>query len=265
MDGGRAMSIRRSVGRAAFAGGLLLAGATAARAQTVIFSEPFAADLGDMTATNDGNDSNAWAFDSTCPATALAGHSIAGTAHWVNPTTCLDYGNQGSSDLLRSAQLDIADCRGGIELRFNYYLDFQEDASWDRARAVVSLDASTDVVVAANIDEGDSEQLERPAGGGGGGGNPPALLELVNDATWHSIAALVPGSESAATAQLVFVGETTDGIANGGEGFLVDDVEVTCRPAAYEIPTLGGAGFAALAALLALAALVALARRRRTA
>ena len=263
MDGGRAMSIRRSVGRAAFAGGLLLAGATAARAQTVIFSEPFAADLGDMTATNDGNGSNAWAFDSTCPATALAGHSVAGTAHWINPTTCLDYGNQGSSDLLRSAQLDIADCRGGIELRFNYYLDFQEDASWDRARAVVSLDASTDVVVAANLDEGESEQLERPAGGGGG--NPPALLELVNDATWHSIAALVPGSESAATAQLVFVGETIDGIANGGEGFLVDDVEVTCRPAAYEIPTLGGAGFAALAALLALAAVVALARRRRTA
>jgi len=239
---------------------LAFAGSASLPAQTTLLAEPFDVDLGEMNAANDGAGTNAWTFDSTCPATALAGHTIAGTAHWINPTTCLDYGTEGSSDLLTSDVIDVSDCRGGVEVRFNYYLDFQESDEYDRARALVRLDGGTDVVVAANHGGGGGE---RPAGDGGS--NPPSLFELENDATWRSVAVIVPGSENASQAQLAFVGETEDGIANSGEGFLIDDVEVICRPAAYEVPALDGAGLAALVALLAAAALVAMARRRRNA
>jgi len=98
-----------------------------------------------------------------------------------------------------------------------------------------------------------------PTGAGGNSG----LGNLLNQAAWRSGAALVANATPGTLIEVRFVGETEDEIANDGEAFYVDDVVLSCQPAAYEIPALGSTGFAVLVALLGSAALVVLARRRR--
>lgn len=255
-----------NLGRQAMALGLGLALCAAAEAQ-VFYTETFDADLGTMNALNDGEVSNAWAFDATCPAAPLAGHSAPGTAHWMNPTTCLDYGGGFSSDALSTGRIEVpAECGGGVRLEFNYFLDFEESACFDRARVEVYVDGSGPLVVSDNGGCGGSQgpalPAERPATPNGAGGDT-GLGNLVDAGAWRATATLISDATPGTLLEVQFIGETLDGLFNSGEGFYVDDVVLSCQPRAYEIPALGASGFAALGALLVTAAFVVLARRRR--
>jgi hypothetical protein len=225
------------------------------------FEETFDATLGVFIAGNDGQASNVWMFDNTCPATGLAGHSASGTAHWINPTTCLDYGTGGSTDVIQSPRVEIPDCTtpGGVRVGFNYFLDYQEGASCDRARVEATVDGGDPVVYADNGLPGLCD-FGRPEGNGA---ENVGLDNLLNDATWRHHEFIVPDALPGTFLQLTFVGETSDGILNSGEGFLVDDVTMECLVPFYEVPTMSTVGFGAFGALLAAAALVAMARRRR--
>jgi hypothetical protein len=244
--------------------GLGLALCAAAEAQ-VFYTETFDADLGTLRAHNDGDVSTAGAYDATCPAAPLADHSAPGTAHWTNPTTCLDYGGGFSSDALSTGRIEVpAECGGGVRLEFNYYLDFEEGACYDRARVEVYVDGSGPLVVSDNggCDAQNLALAERPSAPEGGGGDP-GFGNLANAAAWRATATLISGATPGTLLEVQFIGETDDDLFNSGEGFYVDDVVLSCQPRAYEIPALGASGFAALGALLATAAFVVLARRRR--
>jgi hypothetical protein len=236
------------------------------------WSETFDTDLGDFTAVNDGQAANAWLWDGTCPATGEAGHSIAGTAHWINPTTCLDYGDlgtkgqNGSLDILRSVGVTVPDaCVGGVKLELNYYLDFNEDAEFDRARVLVVINGALDEVVLDNglpnglrpADRSGEPRPESIPGNTGIGG-------LEDTASWTPVGRFLAGVGPADIVEIRIVGEVVDGFLNQGEGFLVDDVALSCIQPYYEIPTMSTVGFGAFGALLIAAALVALAQRRRT-
>lgn len=255
-----------NLGRQAMALGLGLALCAAAEAQ-VFYTETFDADLGTMSALNDADASNGWVFDATCPAAPLAGHSAPGTAHWTNPTTCLDYGGGFSSDALSTGRIEVpAECGGGVRLEFNYFLDFAESACYDRARVEVYVDGSGPLVVSDNggcdSSQNPAPLAGRPSAPEGAGGNA-GLGNLVSSSTWRATATLISDATPGTLLEVQFIGETLDGLFNSGEGFYVDDVVLTCQPRAYEIPALGASGFAALGALLATAAFVVLARRRR--
>jgi hypothetical protein len=240
--------------------------ATAALAQPY-YEETFDADLGAMIAANDGSASNNWMFDSTCPAAPLAGHSAPGTAHWINPATCLDYGNQGSTDRLTTGRVAVP-CDRGVLLEFQYYLDFEESASCDRARVEFSIDGVNYTTVADNGFQGSCVgpqgelRAEAPEGAGGGSGNV-GLGNIVNSATWTSLAVQLPGVSQGDLLDVQFFGETTDGVFNIGEGFYVDDVTLSCLQPIQAIPTLGSAGLVGLGALLAVAGALTAARLRR--
>lgn len=253
------------------AGVLLVVGAAPASAQT-FYSNSIAADLGTLTASNDGEPSNTWAFDSTCPASLLAGHTAPGNARWGNPTTCLDYGTDSSTDYLLTPELVVpAGCSGGVRLDFNYLIEFEESACWDRARVEAYIDGAGGLVVSDNGICGDDDEPEnalrpRPEGNGNGNGNGNAGFgNLVADGTWRAASVLISAAHPGDLLQVAFVGETGDGLFNGGSGFHVDDVTLTCVPAFYEIPTLGSAGFLTLGFLLGAAGLAVMLRRRRAA
>jgi hypothetical protein len=163
--------------------------------------------------------------------------------------------------VVQSPRVEVPDCPSGVvRVAFNYLLDYQEGASCDRARLEATVDGGLPVVYADNGEEGICD-FERPEGNGA----PNAGLgNLVNDATWRHLEVIVPDALPGTFLQLTFVGETSDGILNDGEGFLVDDVTMSCLVPFYEIPTMSTVGFGAFGALLAAAALVAMARRRRT-
>lgn len=246
-------------------GAVALAVALSGAAQgQVFYTETFAADLGAMVAINDGDTSNGWVFDSTCPAAPLAGHSAPGTAHWISPETCLSYGDGFSSDALSTGRIEVpAECGHGVRLEYNYFLDFDEDACYDRARVEVYVDGSGPLVVGDNGGcSGDRPDPARPAAPEGGNGNS-GLGNLLNQAAWRAGAALVANATPGTLIEVRFIGETDDDISNAGESFWVDDVVLSCQVAAYEVPALDSAGLAALIALLGLTALVVLARRRR--
>jgi hypothetical protein len=238
------------------------------------WSETFDADLGDFTAFNDASTTpNAWLWDGTCPATGEPGHTIAGTAHWINPATCLDYGDTGSKgdpgsfDYIRSIRVEVpAECTLGVRLDFNYFLDFNEGACYDQARVITLVDNSLETVVADNglCDEdrpADRGALPRPEsiiGNSGIGG-------LTDSRRWLPVSRFVPNAGPGSLVEILVVAETTDGFLNQGEGFLVDDFVLSCVQPFYEVPALSTVGFGAFGALLAVAAVVALARRRRQA
>ncbi len=233
------------------------------------FEETFDADLGAMIAGNDGQASNGWVWDSTCPAAPLADHSAPGTAHWTNPTTCLDYGNGGSSDRLSTGRVEVP-CSRGVVLTFNYYLDFAEGASCDRARVEYSVDGVNYTVAADNGAQGScflgpaADGVLRGQAPEGAGGNA-GIGNLQDSATWTPLTAIFSDVQQGDLMDLAFIGETTDGLFNSGEGFFVDDVTLACVPPIQAIPTLGPAGVVGLGVLLAAAGAFALARRRRQA
>lgn len=245
-----------------------LAFATTAGAQPY-YEETFDADLGAMIAGNDGQATNGWAWDSTCPAAPLADHSAPGTAHWTNPTTCLDYGTEGSSDRLSTGRVEVP-CSRGVVVTFNYYLDFAESASCDRARVEYSVDGVNYTVAADNGVQGscffgpEADGVLRGQAPEGGGGNA-GIGNLQNSATWTPLTAILSDVQQGDLMDLAFIGETSDGLFNSGQGFFVDDVALACVPPIQAIPTLGPAGLAGLVVLLAAAGAFALVRRRRQA
>jgi hypothetical protein len=245
--------MKRVSGLTLFAAALMIP--AAAQAQP-FFEESFDTNLGPFNALNDGATSSAWAFDSTCPATGVAGHTVAGTAHWFNPATCFDYGSAATNDALNSPRVEVPDCALGVRVAFNYLLELDEGASCDRARVEAIVDGGTPVIYGDNGVEG---FCARPEGTNAGLGN------LIVDATWRHHEFIVPDATPGSLLEVRFEAETFDGLFNDGTGFLVDDVTMACVVPFYEIPALGTVGFGAFGALLVAAALVALARRRRAA
>lgn len=237
---------------------------TPGAAQEVFHSETFAADLSGVVVINDGEASNAWAWDGSCPASGLAGHSSPGTARWGNPTTCLDYGTGGSSDRISAGRYEVpVECTDGVRVNYNYFLEFDEGPCFDRARIEVNLNGSSWVVADNGLCDVDTLVDPRRAGQApsGFGGNA-GLSNLINDATWHAGSALITDAQPGDLIAVDFTGETDDGLFNAGQGFFVDDIVFLCEPAAYEVPTVGPSGLIGLGILLALAAGVLLARRR---
>jgi hypothetical protein len=153
-------------------------------------------------------------------------------------------------------------------LTFNYYLDFAESASCDRARVEYSVDGVNYTVAADNGAQGacffgpeGALRGQAPEGAGGNAG----IGNLQNSATWTPLTAIFSDVQQGDLMDLAFIGETTDGLFNSGQGFFVDDVTLACIPPIQAIPALGPAGIAGLGVLLAAAGAFALARRRRQA
>jgi hypothetical protein len=238
-----------------------------AASSQVFFEETFDSSFGTFTAFNNAQTGNGWLWDGTCPATSLPGHSVSGTAHWINPATCLDYGLAlaAGTDLVRSPRVEVPACASAVRLAFNYLIDFEEASCYDRARAEVAIDGGQPVVYADNGATDEGCVGGREAAREEGGGSNVGLDNLVVDAAWHSFEVNLPDALPGSFVEVQFAGQTVDSTSNSGEGFLVDDVTLSCVPPFYEVPTLGAVGFGAFGGLLAVAALLALARRRRAA
>jgi len=231
----------------------------------IFYSEDFTPPVTGINLFNDGETSNAWEFTAGCPGNALAGHSGPDAALWHNPANCTDYGIAGGSDRMATGRIQVpSECRNGVEVTFNYLLDFDEDACWDRARVEIEVNAGGFFDYADNggCDNrtivGGPRDGEAPSGQGANSG----VGGLINDAVWHQGRAVLSTAVPGDLVEVAFVGETEDGIGNDGEGFFVDDLELACVPVTQEIPTVGPIGLAALAVLLAVAAALVLARRR---
>lgn len=240
----------------------LLAGPAGAQV-VYLFEESFDAGLGAMTATNGAFTDNSWHFDDQCPAATSGAHSIAGTARFSRENDCDDYGDNGSfsaadTDLLTSPAIDISACNDAF-LSYTYLLDYNEGPEFDRARVEISIDGGAFQVIADNSGSGARGPGARaetgPAGGNGIGG-------IENTGTWIA-SSFDLSTYGAGTVTVRFVGELSDQFANNGEGFVVDDVVVSCRVPIQAVPAISPAGLAALAGLLAVAALFAVRRFRR--
>lgn len=196
-----------------------------AASAAVIYSENFNSSLGSMTAS--GADGSAdWNFQNGCGANGDGGHSIAGAARWGNNGSCGDFGGNGDSDNLDTPVIDTSSCTSGPTLSLNYFMQFQESCTWDRA------------IIQLSIDGGGFNNIASTASCGSGDG-------LANDGVWHEYTSLA--ALGASSVQLRFVGETGDGIANSGQGFLIDDLSVECETetttsSAPDVPNVGGGG-----------------------
>ena len=157
-----------------------------------------------------------WYGTNACPSSDDIGHTPSAHARWGTAGDCFDYGAGATQDSLDSVAVDVSNCNSGeVLLRFNYLLGFEDDASLDRARVEVVADGGAPLVVADN-------------GAGGptcSGPASPGLGNLRNWSGWQHLDLTVPATS---TFQVRFVGETDDGSANAGEGFLVDDVDIQC-------------------------------------
>lgn len=176
--------------------------------------ENFESDLAGYTATDEGNASNTWHFNDACDANAASGYSQEGAARWGDPTACGSYGTDSlldkETDVLDSTGFDVSACKS-IALNFKYFLEYQEDYNgkdewFDQAWVQVSFDGGANQTLADN----------GPIGG------------LMNEATWHTQSFPMLGNPGASTMQVRFIGATNDELFNSGQGFLVDDVEVSC-------------------------------------
>lgn len=194
-----------------------MAAAGSAAEQVVLYSETFDADLGTAAPANDAVTANAWHFSDGCPSDSLPGHSGPGAARWGNPASCDDFGFQGSSDRLELPALDLTACAGpdaSLALTFAYFLSLQENSVFDRARVEAVVDGGFPVVVADN---------------GFGSGNAGLANLSQNSPDWLVISLDLSGLLGSGNSLVVrLVGETSDGIANQGAGFLVDDLAVVC-------------------------------------
>lgn len=157
-----------------------------------------------------------WHGTGACPSSDDIGHTPSAHARWGTLGDCFDYGAGSTQDSLDSVAVDVSNCNSGeVLLRFNYLLGLEDDASLDRARVEVVADGGAPQVVADN-------------GAGGptcAGAASPGLGNLRNWSGWQHLDLTVPATS---TFQVRFVGETDDGTANSGEGFLVDDVNIQC-------------------------------------
>lgn len=180
----------------------------AASAQ-VIYTETFNASL--ATTTPSGADGSAdWSFTNGCGANGDSGHSIPGAARWGNTGTCGDFGNSGDSDDLDTPVIDVSACGGEVDLSLNYFMEFQESCSYDRAYIQVSKNGNPFQTIAS------TESC--------GNGDP-----LANNSNWNDYVTTLTGVVS--TLQVRFIAQTDDGIANSGQGFFVDDITIACLSA----------------------------------
>ena len=81
-----------------------------------------------------------WHFRNNCSANGVAGHSQTGTARWGNPGSCGDFGGTRDSDFLDGLVVMDFCPTGAVRLAFNYFIEFEEDCSWDRARLEIAKD-----------------------------------------------------------------------------------------------------------------------------
>ena len=169
-----------------------------------------------------------WYGTNACPSSADIGHDVAAHARWGTndpAEDCFDYGAGKTQDSLDSIVLDVSNCNSGeVILRFNYLLGFEEDHTNDRARVEVVADGGAPEVVADN-------------GAGGpacSGEASPGLRNLRNWSGWQHIEIT---HSATSTFAVSFYGETDNGTANAGEGFLIDDVNVQCKCADDQIMT----------------------------
>lgn len=200
-----------------------LAAAGAAAEGVVLYSETFDADLGTAIAVNDAAASNAWHFRDDCVPNPLPGHSAPGAARWGRPTSCDDFGVQGSSDDLDIPAIDLAACSNAdatLTLTFNYFLSLEESSSYDRARVEAVVDGGPPIGIADN----------------GFGGTNAGLGNLLATSQWLTLTSELNGLLGTGDSLVIrFVGETEDGIANLGAGFLVDDVALVCDTLAVDM------------------------------
>ena len=137
----------------------------------VIYSETFDSDVGTFTLVNVPSAGSDWHFRNNCTSSTAAGHSTPGTLRWGDPNGCGDFNGPGLADIARSPSIDTADCTT-LKLSFNYFLDFQEDGSFDQSVAQIDVNmAGTPVRVAAN-----------PGTPGGTGAHT-----LFSNSTWHTV------------------------------------------------------------------------------
>ncbi|MFN7975586.1 MAG: putative Ig domain-containing protein [Acidobacteriota bacterium] len=199
-----------------------------------IYCEQFTGGLNSTTATDVCNADAVWYAETTCPSSALPGHSAPDHVRWGIQANCGLYASApaGTVDYLETPVLDVSGCGGSASLSFNYLLNYQEGSSFDRARVEAIIDGGAPVVIADNGPGG-------PVSGCTGGSNPGT--GGLSGSGWQPKSFTIT---AASTLQVRFVGETDDSIANSGEGFFIDDVIVlcpfTCPVITVAPPTLPG-------------------------
>ena len=189
-------------------------------AQT-LFTENFTGGLNTMTSVAVCGTDADWFHETACadsngapsPPDHAAAHDMSGS--------CTAYADGDVSTALESPAIDVSGCSGDLVLRFDYLIDFEEDFEFDRARVEVDLDGGGFTQLATNPGDAGAPSCAGPV---------TPIGNLIQDASWHSASLSVADlSASPATAATVrFLLETGDGIANDGQGFFVDDVEVAC-------------------------------------
>jgi len=192
-----------------------------------LYQQAFATNTGDFQIINDAATTNSWHFRNDCTSSLSvlgAGHTAPGTLRWGNPTACTNYGTTGSIDRALTPTITTSACISNLLLTFKYYIDYQESTTFDRATVQVNV-----------IGDGTFRAAALPGTAGGTGQvtliddtitnnpNPPWQSATVNVGT---LVGSIPASLT-----VEFLGDTSDGIGNTGNGFVIDDVTMTCTSA----------------------------------
>ena len=174
-----------------------------------VYSETFDSNAGSFSLFNDGSGGE-WYFEDACPNSTLGGHSADGTLRWGTPGNCFNYSDAGSFDTASTPTIDVSACLSDLVLDFNYFLDYQETSAWDDAFVDVRPDGGAFVEVADNGD------LVGGLVSGSG-------VWLSGSFDLGALLGFIPNDVA-----VDFTGTAFDGSFNEGEGFIIDDVELSC-------------------------------------
>lgn len=166
-----------------------------------VYTEDFEQGLGGFTIGNESN--NLWRLASDCSA-ATGAHSTPNALYFGNTSCNFDSGTVAGTVVSPSVALTDTSL---VLLEYNYLLENEGGATYDRAAIEVSVNGGAYQVVASSYGLGD---------------------ELQDTATWTNqeldVSALFDGSPAQMQLRLSF--DSRDSVYNDYEGFLFDDVTV---------------------------------------
>ena len=199
---------------------LLFAGSSPSAAQRSLIFEDFTAGLGQMTLSPVCGAGSTWTIANTCTGSGSSPSPPNHGRFGVVPG-CSSYGSGDVSVNLWTPLVRAQGCRQ-LTFSFSYLLDFEEGATFDRA--LVGLDVPG-VISGVLYDNGPALGSPTLACSGF---SPVGAEGLVSDATWHQHRLDLSALVDSGPMRFLFNGETPDGFANGGQGFLIDDVRLGC-------------------------------------
>ena len=170
-----------------------------------LFSETFSEGLGKFSLGTEAN--NRWHVSSSCASTS-AGHSAPASLYFGSDSSCSYNESLVLAGTATSTPISVTSS-SLLKLRFNYYLQTERLAPYDKASVQVSVNNGAYTLVASN-NAGGAALVD------GSGVWQAAELDLTS---------LIAGLPSASV-QVRFGFDTIDSAVNNFAGFLVDDVEV---------------------------------------